>query len=143
MITMTTWFIVMLVVFGAFKIIVSSLPNSVIESIISKYETHPQLEEKNATVTINGKILADEKKSKIIHDFNEGLFLDRYYAPPHNEGTPLIINAKRGKKDFTFYIYSHEEHVDVVKQHKKKVVAYSLRSKSLQNSDMFVSADLA
>lgn len=99
---MTTWFIVMLVVFGAFKIIVSSLPNSVIESIISKYETHPQLEEKNATVTINGKILADEKKSKIIHDFNEGLFLDRYYAPPHNEGTPLIINAKRGKKILHF-----------------------------------------
>ncbi|MGR5979880.1 YfmQ family protein [Bacillus cereus] len=24
------------------------------------------------------------------------------------------------KKDFTFYIYSHEEHVDVVKQYKKE-----------------------
>ena len=71
---MTTWFIVMLVVFGAFKIIVSSLPNSVIESIISKYETHPQLEEANATVTINGNNVEGEKKSKIIHDFNEGLF---------------------------------------------------------------------
>ncbi|MGE6400373.1 MULTISPECIES: YfmQ family protein [Bacillus cereus group] len=140
---MTTWFIVLLVVFGAFKIIVSSLPNSVIESIISRYETHPQLDEENVTVTINGNSLEGEKKSQIINDFNEGLFLDRYYAPPQNESTPLIINAKRGKKDFTFYIYSHEEHVDVVKQHKKKVVAYSLRSKNLQNSDMFVSADLA
>ncbi|MGW6192686.1 YfmQ family protein [Bacillus cereus] len=140
---MTTWFIVMLVVFGAFKIIVSSLPNSVIESIISRYETHPQLEEENVTITFNGNDLKDEDKKQIIHDFNEGLFLDRYYAPPQNEGTPLIINAKRGKKDFTFYIYSHEEHVDVVKQHKKKVVAYSLRSKDLQNNDMFVSADLA
>ncbi|MEH7814104.1 YfmQ family protein, partial [Bacillus toyonensis] len=68
---MTTWFIVMLVVFGAFKIIVSSLPNTVIESIISKYETHPQLEEENVTVTINGKSVEDEKKSQIIHDFNE------------------------------------------------------------------------
>lgn len=140
---MTTWVIVMLFVFGAFKIIVTSLPNSVIESIISRFETHPQLEEENVTVTINGNNLEGEEKSKIIHDFNEGLFLDRYYAPPQNEGTPLIINAKRGKKDFTFYIYSHEEHIDVVKQHKKKVVAYSLRSKNLQNSDMFVSADLA
>ncbi|MBE7119045.1 YfmQ family protein [Bacillus cereus] len=140
---MTTWFIVMLVVFGAFKIIVSSLPNSVIESIISRYETHPQLEEENVTITFNGNDLKGEDKQQIIHDFNEGLFLDRYYAPPHNEGTPIIINAKRGKKDFIFYIYSHEEHVDVVKQHKKKVVAYSLRSKNLQNSDMFVSADLA
>ncbi|HDX9610541.1 TPA: hypothetical protein ROY01_001556 [Bacillus toyonensis] len=140
---MTTWFIVLLVVFGAFKIIVSSLPNSVIESIISKYETHPQLEKENVTVTINGNSVEGEKKSQIIHDFNEGLFLDRYYAPPQNESIPLIINAKRGKKDFTFYIYSHEEHVDVVKQHKKKVVAYSLRSKNLQNIDMFVSADLA
>lgn len=140
---MTTWVIVMLFIFGAFKIIVSSLPNSVIESIISRFETHPQLEEENVTVTINGNNLEGDEKSKIIHDFNDGLFLDRYYAPPQNEGTPLIINAKRGKKDFTFYIYSHEEHVDVVKQHKKKVVAYSLRSKNLQNSDMFVSADLA
>ncbi|MEK4932342.1 MULTISPECIES: YfmQ family protein [Bacillus] len=139
---MTTWFIVLLVVFGAFKIIVSSLPNSVIESIISRYETHPQLDEENVTVTINGNSLEGEKKSQIINDFNEGLFLDRYYAPPQNESTPLIINAKRGKKDFTFYIYSHEEHVDVVKQHKKKVVAYSLRSKNLQNNDMFVSADI-
>ncbi|MFB5250463.1 YfmQ family protein [Bacillus mycoides] len=140
---MTTWFIVLLVVFGAFKIIVSSLPNSVIESIISRYETHPQLDEENVTVTINGNSLEGEKKSQIINDFNEGLFLDRYYAPPQNESTPLIINAIRGKKDFTFYIYSHEEHVDVVKQHKKKVIAYSLRSKNLQNNDMFVSADLA
>ena len=62
---MTTWFIVMLVVFGAFKIIVSSLPNTVIESIISKYETHPQLEEENATVTINGNNLEGEQKSKL------------------------------------------------------------------------------
>ncbi|MBM6644576.1 YfmQ family protein [Bacillus sp. RIT 809] len=139
---MTTWFIVLLVVFGAFKIIVSSLPNSVIESIISRYETHPQLDEENVTVTINGNSLEGDKKSQIITDFNEGLFLDRYYAPPQNEGTPLIINAKRGKKDFTFYIYSHEEHVDVIKQHKKKIVAYSLRSKNLQNNDMFVSADI-
>ncbi len=61
---MTTWFIVLLVVFGAFKIIVSSLPNSVIESIISKYETHPQLEEENVTVTINGKSVEDEKSLK-------------------------------------------------------------------------------
>lgn len=61
---MTTWFIVMLVVFGAFKIIVSSLPNTVIESIISKYETHPQLEEENVTVTINGKSVEDEKSLK-------------------------------------------------------------------------------
>ena len=99
---MTTWFIVMLVVFGAFKIIVSSLPNSVIESIISRFETHPQLEEENVTVTMNGNNLVGKQKSKIIHDFNEGLFLDRYYAPPHNEGTPLIIHAKRGKKILHF-----------------------------------------
>ena len=50
------------------------------------------------TITIHGNNVEGEQKSKIIHDFNEGLFLDRYYAPPHNEGTPLIIHAKRGKK---------------------------------------------
>ena len=70
------------------------------------------------------------KNPKLLHDFNEGFF--RSLLTPHNEGTPLIINAKRGKKDFIFYIYSHEEHVDVVKQYKKKVVAYSLRSKTFK-----------
>ena len=62
---MTTWFIVMLVVFGAFKIIVSSLPNTVIESIISKYETHPKLEEENVTITIHGNNVEGEQKSKL------------------------------------------------------------------------------
>ncbi|KOS29428.1 hypothetical protein ADK18_08545 [Bacillus anthracis] len=140
---MTTWFIVTLVIFGALKVLVSSMPNTVIESIISKYETHQKLEEENTTITINGKNIEGEKKPKIIHEFNEALFLDKHYAPPHKEGTPIIIHTKKGKKEIKFYIYSHEEHVDVIKQYKKKVVAYSLRSKNLQNNDMLVSADLA
>ncbi|KOS28740.1 hypothetical protein ADK17_10090 [Bacillus anthracis] len=140
---MTTWFIVMLFVFGAFKLLVSSLPTSVVESIISRFELHPQLDEANASVSIDGNNVEGEMKFQVIHDFNEGLFLDRYYFPPHGEGTPFVIDAKRGNKDFSFSLYSYEEHVDVVKQYKKKVVAYRLRSKSLQNNDMLVSADLA
>lgn len=36
----------------------------------------------------------------------------------------------------TVFVYSYEDHVDVVKQQKKKVVAYSVLSDSLQKHSM-------
>ncbi|KFM99391.1 hypothetical protein D0U04_06610 [Bacillus clarus] len=140
---MTTWFIVTLIIFGGLKILVSSMPTSVVESFISRFELHPKLNEENATVTIDGKSLEGEEKLQVILEFNEALFLERYYFPPQGNGTPVIIDAKRGKKDVRFSIYSYDDHVDVVKQYKKKVVAYSLRSKSLQSRSMVVIEEFA
>ncbi|WP_142309942.1 YfmQ family protein [Bacillus pseudomycoides] len=130
---MTTWFIVMLVLFGGLKIVVSSLPTSVVESFVSRFELHPQLNGEAFTVTIDGNRLADEDKLQIIDYFNEAIFLEKYYFPPEGSETPLIIDTKRGKNDVRFWVYSYNDHVDVVKQYKRKIVAYSLRSKSLQN----------
>lgn len=112
---MMIWFIVMLVVFGVFKIIVFSFFNFVIEFIISKYEIYLKFEEENVIIIIYGNNVEGEQKLKIIYDFNEGLFLDCYYVLFYNEGIFLIIYVKCGKKDFIFYIYSYEEYVDVVK----------------------------
>ena len=53
---MTTWFIVTLFIFGAIKVLVSSMPTSVVESIISRFELHQKLERKNTTILIDGKI---------------------------------------------------------------------------------------
>ncbi|KEK21703.1 YfmQ family protein [Bacillus gaemokensis] len=139
---MTTWFIVMLVLFGGLKIVVSSLPTSVVESFISKFELHPQLNDTAVTVTIDGKRLEGEDKIQIIDHFNEAIFLEKYYFPPQSSGTPVIIETKRGKNDMRFSVYSYNDHVDVVKQYKKKVVAYSLRSKSLQNRSILVTGDV-
>ncbi|PGO27545.1 hypothetical protein CN984_15415 [Bacillus cereus] len=129
---MTTWFIVTLFIFGALKVLVSSMPTSVVESIISRFELHQKLDEENTTISLDGMNIEGEMKLQIINDFNEALFLDKHYFPPHGEGTPIIIETKKGKRTITLSIYSYEEHVDVVKQYKKKVVAYRLRSKSLQ-----------
>ncbi|PFE05282.1 hypothetical protein COE15_05570 [Bacillus cereus] len=140
---MTTWFIVMLILFGALKIVVTSMPTSVIESIIGRFELHPQLNNEAVTVTIDGKRLEGEEKIQIVDYFNEAIFLEKYYFPPHSSGTPLVIDTKKGKNDVRFSVYRYDDHVDVVKQYKKKVVAYSLRSKSLQNCSMLVAGNLA
>lgn len=143
MIKVTTWFIVTLFIFGALKVLVSSMPTSVVESIISRFELHQKLDEENTTVTVDGKSIEGEMKLQVIHEFNEALFLDKHYFPPQGEGTPLVIDTKKGKKMIRFYIYSYEEHVDVIKQYKKKVVAYRLRSKSLQSRLVGVTEDYA
>jgi len=132
MIKVTTWFIVTLFIFGALKVLVSSMPTSVVESLISRFELHQKLDEEHTTVSLDGKNIEGEKKLQVIHEFNEALFLDKHYFPPHGEGTPIIIETKKGKRTITLSIYSYEEHVDVIKQYKKNVVAYRLRSKSLQ-----------
>lgn len=143
MIKVTTWFIVTLFIFGALKVLVSSMPTSVVESIISRFELHQKLDEENTTVTVDGKSIEGEMKLQVIHEFNEALFLDKHYFPPQGEGTPLVIDTKKGKKTIRFSIYSYEEHVDVIKQYKKKVVAYRLRSKSLQSRSVGVTEDYA
>lgn len=122
---------------AAFKILVASMPNSVVEKIISNFELHPKLDDTGATVTIDGNALTDRDKTEIIHQFNEALFLEKCYFPPQHEETPLVINSKKGKHDVTFFLYNDEDHIDVIKQYKKKEVGYRLRSKTLQNHLMF------
>ncbi len=143
MIKVTTWFIVTLFIFGALKVLVSSMPTSVVESIISRFELHQKLDEENTTVTIDGESIKGEMKVQVIHEFNEALFLDKHYFPPQGNGTPIVMETKKGKREIRFSIYSYEEHVDVIKQYKKKVVAYRLRSKSLQSRSVAVTEDYA
>lgn len=140
---MTTWFIVTLFIFGALKVLVSSMPTSVVESIISRFELHQKLDEENTTVTIDGESIKGEMKVQVIHEFNEALFLDKHYFPPQGNGTLIVMETKKGKREIRFSIYSYEEHVDVIKQYKKKVVAYRLRSKSLQSRSVAVTEDYA
>ncbi len=143
MMKVTTWFIVTLFIFGALKVLVSSMPTSVVESIISRFELHQKLDEENTTITVDGESIEGEMKLQVIHEFNEALFLDKHYFPPQGNGTPIVMETKKGKREIRFSIYSYEEHVDVIKQYKKKVVAYRLRSKSLQSRSVAVTEDYA
>ncbi|MBS4174300.1 YfmQ family protein [Bacillus sp. FJAT-49736] len=139
-----TWiFILSLVLAGSVKIILTCPPTSAVEWLLSKFELHSKLQEASTIITLDGKRLEGEDKQEFIHSFNEATFLERYYVHPGNEklilqpdngGTPLVIDTKRGKINVKLFVYRYEDHVDVVKQYRKKMLAYSVRSDSLQRT---------
>ncbi|MEC2074518.1 YfmQ family protein [Metabacillus fastidiosus] len=128
-----TWAFVLLLIFIAFaKILVTCLPTSAVEWMISKFELHPTLNNTDAAVTMNGKSLEGEEKDQVIHFFNEAVFLDKYYGTPEEKGTPIVIDTKNGRNSIRLFLYASNGHINVVKKYKKKAVAYRLRSTSLQ-----------
>lgn len=144
-----TWAVLLpMILLGVFKIVVSSLPNSTVGWFIGWFEIHSKLSDANASVTIDGKRLESEDKTQVIHYFNEATFVERYpvfpgyeqsYLHPENKGISVIIDTKKGKKDVRLFGYIYNDRVNVVKQHKKKIVAYRLLSESLQK--MFYDSD--
>lgn len=141
-----SWLLVLaIILISAVKLFMTCLPTPVVEWLVSKFELHSKLSDSDADLTINGKHLADEEKLQVIQEFNEAIFIEKYYVHPGNQEfylhpkkgeTPLVIETKRGKKDVRLFVYSYSDHVDVVKQVKKKVFAYSLLSESLQKRSM-------
>ncbi|WML46743.1 YfmQ family protein [Neobacillus sp. PS3-34] len=141
-----TWAVVIsIILISLVKILMTCLPTGVVEWLTSKFETHSKLNDALATVTLDGKHLDRKEKTQIINYLNEATFLERHYIWPGNEhlylnpengGTPIIIDSKRGKKDVRLFVFRYNDHIDVVKQYKKKVVAYSLLSDSLQKRSM-------
>ncbi|MFP3918908.1 YfmQ family protein [Lysinibacillus telephonicus] len=136
-----TWTAVLLIVGGILLKLLTSPPSAVVGWVVSRFALHPKLDSKYATITFNGKQLDEEEKNKLINNFNEALFLERYHIFPGNEEiflhpetnvNPFVINVKRRKKEVNFFVYSHDDHVDVVKQRKKKIASYSLSSEYLQ-----------
>lgn len=145
---MTLAVLISLILMSAIKIVMTCLPTFSVDWLISKFEIHSKLSDSNSTVTIDGKSLKGEGKIQVINDFNEAVFLKKYYIypgsenlflHPENGGTPIIIDTKRGKKDVRIFIYSYKDRVYVVKRFKKKIAAYSLLSDSLQNRSNSVS----
>ncbi|GIN68580.1 MULTISPECIES: YfmQ family protein [Bacillus] len=148
---MTWLFVSLLVLASLIKILVTCLPTAVVERISAKFEVHSKLNDKNATVTVGGKRLEGQEKKQVIQYFNEAVFMERYYIypgdehlylHPKNSGTPVVIDAKNGKKDVKIYVYTYNDRVDVVKQFKKKVIAYCLQSDILQKGSSLTAGDL-
>ena len=148
-----TWdILVPIILFGVLKIVMSSFPNSTVGWFISKFEIHPKLSDADVSVSIDGKCLESEDKTQVIHYFNEATFVERYpvfpgyeraYLHPENGGNPLVIDTKGRKKTARLFVYIYDDHVNVVKQYKKKVVAYKLLSDSLQKMFSASNRDLA
>jgi hypothetical protein len=132
-------------------IVSSSLTNNAVERLVSKFEIHPKLNATNVNVTINGKCLESKDKEQVISDLNEAFFLKKHnilrgteelFLHPKNSETPFVIDTKIGKKDIRIFVYCYNDRVEVVKQYKKKLIAYSLRSDKLQKCSNFITGDL-
>lgn len=137
-----TWGLVMTIVIGSIVKLVMSPPSIVVGWTVSKFELHKKLDAKDVTVTYNGKNLEEEERSRFTNYFNEASFLKKHYIFPGNEKlflepesniTPFVINLKKGKKDIHFFVFNYDNHVDIVKKYKGKVVSYSVSSDCLQN----------
>ncbi len=120
------------------------LPTKAVERLIKKLEIHSKLNNSNVSMTINGKRLEGKEKLQVIKDFNQADFLKRYhihrgteeyYLDPKDSKTRFVIETKQGQKDIKLFIYCYRDHIDVVKQYKKKLIAYSLHSDVLQKID--------
>lgn len=136
-----TWTALAIIVGGILLKLLTSPPSAVVGWVVSKFALHPKLDSKYVTITFNGKHLDEEEKIKLIDYFNEALFLERYHIFPGNEEVflhpetnvvPFVITVKRRKKEVKLYVYNYDDHVDIVKQRKKKVASYKLTSEELQ-----------
>ncbi|MDM5293141.1 YfmQ family protein [Peribacillus simplex] len=142
---MTLPVLILTILLGLVKLLVTCLPTDTVNWIISKFKLHSELSDANAIITIGGKRLEGEDKIQVINYFNKAIFLkknhifpgnEHLFLNPENSVTPLVIDTKRGKKDVRLFVYIYNDHVDVVKQYKKKIVSYSLLSESLQERSM-------
>ncbi|MGZ9819581.1 YfmQ family protein [Peribacillus simplex] len=148
---MTLPVLILTIILSLLKLLVTCLPTDAVNWILSKFKMHSEISDANAIVTFDGKLLEGEDKIQVINYFNEAKFLkknhifpgnEQLFLHPENSGTPIIIDTKRGKNDVRSFVYIYNDHVDVVKQYKNKVIAYSLLSESLQERSMPVMRNL-
>lgn len=138
------WIIIITVLFFLFNFFFSA-PSTYVSWALKKFELYSKLDPKDVTVTFNGKQLGIEDKKIFVEYFNEAYILKRHvilkgkeelFLHPETDVTPFVMNIKNDKKDINFFVYRHEDEIEVVKQDKKKVESYSLSSQDLQNFTM-------
>ncbi|MFJ8236067.1 YfmQ family protein [Ureibacillus sp. NPDC094379] len=137
-----TWTVALVVLGGILLKLLTSPPSAVVGWVVSKFALHPKIDSSYITVTYNGMQLEKEDQDQLVEYFNEALFLERYHIFPGTEEMvlhpetdviPYIITVKKRKKEVKFSVYNYDDHVDIVKQRKKKVAFYRLTSDELQN----------
>lgn len=137
-----TWIVILsIVLVSALKLTITCLPTPVVEWLVNKFKVHPTLQTENTSLMIDGKSIEGEEKETFIRMFNEATFIKEHYIYPGNEHyflkpesgpTPIVVTTTIGKKEITIFVFCYLDHVDVVKQMKKKMIAYSIFSDKLQ-----------
>jgi len=139
---MMTWIVILsIVLVSALKLAITCLPTPVVEWILNKFKVHSTLQTENISLVIDGKSIEGEEKETFIRMFNEATFIKQHYIYPGNEHyflqpesgqTPIVVTTTIGKKEVTIFVFCYRDRVDVVKQMKKKVIAYSIFSDEIQ-----------
>ncbi|MCG7344682.1 YfmQ family protein [Sporosarcina sp. ACRSL] len=126
---------------GVILIFITSPTSALVGWFLRQFSLHPQLDPKEITVSYNGRYLGEEEKDRFSKYFNEAQFIERHHIFPGTEKSflqpdtnviPFVINVTSRNKEMNFIIYPYKDHVDVVKQWKKKVASFSLQSEQLQ-----------
>lgn len=135
-----TWTAFLVIMAGILFKMLTSPPSALVEWVLSKFALHPKLDPNEVIITFNEKHLEAEEKNKYIDYFNSAVFLEKNHIFPGNEDIflnpkiniiPFVINVKGRKKEVNFFVYREDDNIFVVKQWKKKVASYSLRSEDL------------
>lgn len=124
------WLGLLILVSGFVICIFVAPPNALVKWVTDKFELHPQISD--AAIHFNGVSIKGKEKVQVIDAFNKALFVERYGFLPERNVLPLIINIKKDKNNMNFFVYSYDDHVDVFRKKKKKLIAYRLISQSLQ-----------
>jgi hypothetical protein len=137
-----TWIVILsIVLVSALKLAITCLPTPVVEWLVNKFKVHPTLKTEKVALTIDGKSIEGEKKETFIQMFNEATFIKQHYIYPGNEHyflspesgqTPIMIETTIGKKELTILVFCYHDRIEIVKQGKKKIIAYSAFSDELQ-----------
>ncbi|WP_400247533.1 YfmQ family protein [Niallia sp. JL1B1071] len=130
-----TWIsIIALVLFCIIKILMTCLPTGVVDWLLDKYRLHLKLDNLETEIIYNEMKVDGENKETIIKVFNEAVVREKYSLYPGSEETylhsnnaeySLIIHTKKGNKNIKLFLNSYQDHVDIVKKYKNKIVAYS------------------
>ena len=132
------WTIISIIIF-VIIVFISSPTSALVGWFISKFALQPKLDPKDITVTFNGTELKEEEKVRFSEQFNEAQFIERNHIFPGTEAAflqpetdviPFVVNVKN---EMNLYLYRYEDYIDVVKQSKKKVASFSIKSEQLQN----------
>ncbi|WP_342514657.1 YfmQ family protein [Sporosarcina sp. FSL K6-1522] len=137
-----TWMTIGAIVIGVILIFITSPTSALVEWVLSKFTPQPKLDSKDVVVSFNGTDLEEAEKDRFNDYFNKAQFLERNHIFPGNENLflqpetsiiPYIVKVKNRKKEMNYFVYISEDHIEVVKQWKKKVTAFSIKSAYLQN----------
>ncbi|PLT28672.1 YfmQ family protein [Peribacillus deserti] len=136
-----TWTVVISIAAAVIFKFFNSPPSALVAWVLDKFTLHPKLDSEDVTIAFNGKHLEEEEKDRFIDYFNEAVFLKEYFIFQGNEQLflhpetnviPFVVKVKKRKNDVHLFVFNYDDHVDVVKQYKEKVVSYRLSSDYLQ-----------